>query len=183
MAIIAEDTMHQRKELEEERKRNHKLSEAGLFSNMEETDRDITCSLIFLLSAFNVYRSLQLLTVPEFGLGILGLCGFACLSIKKIYTVDGAHQKKFGVEHGSRGRKEPVPSFWYQSQYVYYGVLGALFCASLINLLESGRLAYLITLGCFNGMLSTCAMTFLNAFSIMNGEDEIPFPMLYRKPK
>ena len=110
------------------------------------------------------------------------MCGLTCLSIRQVHKADNEHQKKFGVEFG-RERKEPVPSFWYQSQYVYYGVLGALFCASLINLSEHGRLAYLITLGCFNGMLSTCAMTFLNAFSITKGEDEIPFPVLYRKSK
>ncbi len=97
MAIVVKDTMLQREKLVEDRKKNHKLSESGLFANMEEIDRDITCSLIFLLSAFNVYQSFQSLTIPEFGIGILGLCGLTCLSIKQIHKADDEHQKKFGV--------------------------------------------------------------------------------------
>lgn len=196
MAEIERDTIFQRKKLQVEHEHNHKETKFGLISNIGEVDRDVTCYLIFLVSAFNVYQTFQSLAISEFGIGILGLCCSTYLSLKLINKADDARYGKFEKEPNKlrmvrvmvQGepvmvREEPVPSFWYQTQYVYYGVLGALFSASLINYLDHSRLAYLITLGCFNGMLSTCAMTFLNAFSITKGEDEIPFPVLYRKSK
>ncbi|MEI6627975.1 MAG: hypothetical protein WCN27_01015, partial [Alphaproteobacteria bacterium] len=140
MALVIKDTMFQREKLEEDRKRNHKVSESGLFSNTEETDKDITCSLIFLLSAFNIYQSFQSLTIPEFGLGVLGLYGLTCLSIRQVHNADNEHQKKFGVEFG-RERKEPVPSFWYQTQYVYYGVLGGTVLRFIDELLRSQQIS------------------------------------------
>lgn len=176
MAEIKRDTIFQREELARKRKLAHKESESGVFSNIEEVDRDITSFLIFVFSAFNTYQAIQLLTIPELAIGALGLCGSTCLSLNKIHNIDDEHQKKYGKNIGER--KQPIPSFWYQTQYVYYGVLGALFCASLMNYLDHSRLAYFLALGSFNAMLSSSLMAFLNLFSITKGDAKAPFTIL-----
>lgn len=196
MAEIERDTLFHREKSQVEHEHNHRETKFGLISNMEEVDRDVTCYLIFLASAFNVYQTFQSLAISEFGIGILGLCCSTYLSLKLINKADEAHSKKFGTEFNKpcrvsvmvQGepvmvREEPVPTFWYQTQYVYYGVLGALFCASLMNYLDHSRLAYFLALGSFNAMLSSGLMALLNSFSMTKGDSKVPFPMLYNKSK
>ena len=150
---IAMETQRLRALVEIEKKK-HLRAETGFFTNSEFDDMHITFGLITALSALNVCQSFRSLGFLEFAVGIVGLCALSHLTLKLINNISDKHQERLGVRAITNSTQaRPLPSFWYQSQHVHYGVLAVLISSTgLLNILDYKRVAYIATLYCFNIM-------------------------------